>query len=361
MRIALDHLPAVTHAPGVGRYARELARALAARKDCPELVLSEVGPGERSQVHRLRGLDRCTRVSRVTRERWLQLRQRLLGRGVEAALPAVDLFHRTRPLLPALGPVPMTLPIADLPAPGSPAEDALRRAAQSAHGVVVFAERLRPVLADRLGLEEARVHWTPVGCEHFERERQTAPAPLEGPPTILVLGAVREARRPEVALAALERLSRSLPEARLRLFGREGDCAHSFRERLARSPIRNAVEWHAGEVEDDLPGALATADVLLHLAEAESSPVTPLEALAAGAAVVAERLPAFEEALGSHALWTDPDPAEIATRLEAALSTSREQEARTARRAHAATFTWDRCAQATLAAWRSALAAGPPR
>jgi glycosyltransferase involved in cell wall biosynthesis len=83
--------------------------------------------------------------------------------------------------------------------------------------------------------------------------------------------------------------------------------------------------------------------------------------LAAGAAVVAERLPAFEEALGSHALWTDPDPAEIATRLEAALSSSREQEARTARRAHAATFTWDRCAQATLAAWRSALAAGPPR
>lgn len=361
MRIALDHLPAVTHAPGVGRYARELARALAARDDCPELVLAEVGPGVRSEAHRLRGLERCTRVSRVTRERWLQLRQRVLGRGVEAMLPAVDLFHRTRPLLPALGPVPMTLPIADLPAPGSPAEEALRRAAQRAHGVVVFADRLRPLLASRLELDATRIHWTPVGCEHFERERRAGGAPLEGPPTVLVLGAVREARRPLVALAAFERLLRSVPEARLRLLGREGDCAESFRERLARSPAREAVEWRSGEVEDDLPEALAGADALLHLAEAESSPVTPLEALAAGAAVVAERLPAFEEALGPHAHWTDPEPGEVATRLEAALVTSREQEARDLRRAHAAGFTWDGCAQATLSAWRAALAAGPPR
>lgn len=355
MRVALDHLPGVTHAPGVGRYARELARALCARDEAPTLVLSEVGPGARSQEHRLAGLERATRVQRVVRERWLRLQRDLLRRGAERYLPPVDLFHCTRPLLPALGRVPRVIPVADLPRPGSPAEQALTRAARDAAAVVVFADGLRAPVAERLGLPLDRVYWTPVGCEHFERERTCPHTAPTGAPRILVLGAVREARRPEVVLAAFEQVLGTEPEARLLLLGRAGDRGEAFTRALATSPARGAVEWRSGDVEDDLPEALAQADVLLHLAESESSPVTPLEALAAGATVVAEPLPAFVEALGPHGRWVSTAPDDVAGSVLEALRDSRDEQLRTQRRAHAAAFTWDRCAAATLEVWRGIL------
>lgn len=354
-RVALDHLPGVTHAPGVGRYARELARALCARDDAPELVLSEVGPGARSQEHRLVGLEPATRVRRVVRERWLQLQRDLLRRGAERYLPPVDLFHCTRPLLPALGRVPRVVPVADLPRVGSPAERALAGAARGAAAVVVFADCLRAPVAERLDVPLGRVHWTPVGSEHFERERTSTDASPTGGPRILVLGAVREARRPEVVLAAFEQVLCAEPEARLLLLGRAGDRGDALTRALASSPARSAVEWHSGDVEDELPEALAQADVLLHLAESESSPVTPLEALAAGAAVVAEPLPAFVEALGPHGRWVTPAADDVAGGVLDALRDSRDEQVRSKRRAHAATFTWDRCAAATLEVWRGIL------
>ena len=47
MRVGIDYWTAPTHAPGVGRYVRELVRALARRPDAPELALLELGPGAR--------------------------------------------------------------------------------------------------------------------------------------------------------------------------------------------------------------------------------------------------------------------------------------------------------------------------
>ena len=56
-RVGLDLWPATTHAPGAGRYARELVRALARLTAPPRLSLLDVGPGARIQASGL-GLDR---------------------------------------------------------------------------------------------------------------------------------------------------------------------------------------------------------------------------------------------------------------------------------------------------------------
>jgi hypothetical protein len=46
-RVGLDVWPALRHPPGLGRWVRELARALVRLDERPELVLFELGPGAR--------------------------------------------------------------------------------------------------------------------------------------------------------------------------------------------------------------------------------------------------------------------------------------------------------------------------
>ena len=48
-RVGIDYLQAVSHAPGVGRYAREMVRALVRQANCPDLRLFEWGRGGRSK------------------------------------------------------------------------------------------------------------------------------------------------------------------------------------------------------------------------------------------------------------------------------------------------------------------------
>jgi glycosyltransferase involved in cell wall biosynthesis len=110
-----------------------------------------------------------------------------------------------------------------------------------------------------------------------------------------------------------------------------------------------------------MPALVARASVLVHLSERELSPVTPLEALAAGCAVVASRQPAFEEALGVHARWIDAPIGEVeasalADAIAGALRDAGDEQLSRARRALAAEFTWARHARLTLDAWRTILA-----
>jgi len=85
----------------------------------------------------------------------------------------------------------------------------------------------------------------------------------------------------------------------------------------------------------------------------------PLEALACGTPVVASDLPVTREVLdGQAALVPAGDAAALAAALAGALAGDGGPAARAARRAHAAAFTWTRCAEATRAAYRAAVTAG---
>ena len=65
-RIGLDYWPATTHAPGIGRYARELVRALVQRAEAPYLCLFDAGPGPRTVPEDALGLPSGSqRVRRV--------------------------------------------------------------------------------------------------------------------------------------------------------------------------------------------------------------------------------------------------------------------------------------------------------
>ncbi|HEX5876826.1 MAG TPA: glycosyltransferase family 1 protein [Actinomycetota bacterium] len=111
--------------------------------------------------------------------------------------------------------------------------------------------------------------------------------------------------------------------------------------------------------ELDLVRVVAGAAALVVPSWYEGFGLPALEALACGVPVVASDLPAHREVLGDQAELIPPgDPAALAAALARVLDDPGGEPVRAARRARAAGFTWENCAQATLSAYRLALESG---
>ena len=108
--------------------------------------------------------------------------------------------------------------------------------------------------------------------------------------------------------------------------------------------------------QPDLARVVAGAAAVVVPSWYEGFGLPALEALACGTPVVAADLPALREVLGDQAELVPPgDPAALAGALARVLDDPGGEPARAARRARAAGFTWETCAQATLSAYRLAL------
>ena len=88
--------------------------------------------------------------------------------------------------------------------------------------------------------------------------------------------------------------------------------------------------------------------------------MTPLEALALGTPVVASRIPCFEEALGDVVTFVDNEaiqpprlPTVLVPALRQAIASAGDPHARQRRIEHAAPYTWEANARATLGVWQS--------
>ncbi|MCY2961827.1 MAG: glycosyltransferase [Planctomycetota bacterium] len=363
MRVGIDYLPAATHWPGSGRYARELVRALVGLEERPDLRLFDVGRAERRVDPRALGLPfgdpRVVRVTRSIPRRALPFLARI---GFDAAriLGGIDVFHHVNVHGPAVRHARQVLAIAELPEPRSPAADSLRDLARRQDALIVFSADWRLRVAEQLDFPLARVHATSVGCEHWRRTLSEIPAP-DAPPRILVLGATRTERRPLAVLRAFERLRENGLDARLAYVGRDGAAEPALAEALRASPAARHVARIRDAAESDLPALVAGASVLVHLDPRAGTPVTPLEALAAGVPVVASRIPCFREHLEGVAELVDDaeaarEPAYLAGAIAQAIAARTDGLELARRTAHARAYTWERCATETLRVWTSVAA-----
>ena len=142
---------------------------------------------------------------------------------------------------------------------------------------------LSQAIADDLGLRATVVH-PGVDLDRF------AKAPLPERPRALVLGAIVDWKRPELALETVAIAARELPDLRVTLAGEPIDAAgrellSQLRERAARPDLDGRVSF-PGSV-DDSAAALANATCLLHCADREPFGLALVEALARGRPVVA--------------------------------------------------------------------------
>lgn len=359
MRIGIDYLPAVSHAPGIGRYARELVRALVQLDSRPDLALFEVGRAPRTVDERSLGLSIGDPRVRRLAKRWSR---RALGwipfefAAADRLLGGVDLFHHVLVDAPRVAHARQTVSIAEIPPPNTPKEVELRALLARVDGVLVFSTESMRAIPERFATLPARLHRVHVGCEHWRRELAEFP-PLEKPPLVLVLGAQSSARRHVAILRAIEVLLARNVEATLMMIGRPGNATRELRARLSESKAQEHVVAFAEKPESEMPALVARASVLVQLEDDAGTPVTPLEAFAVGVPVVASRLGVFEETFGRSAELVDNDevvraPERLADAIERAITSAADDDARRRRMEIARAFTWERNARETLAVWR---------
>ena len=209
------------------------------------------------------------------------------------------------------------------------------------------------------GADEVRV--VPIAFNP-DRLADRGRPPSAGSPLVLAVGRLAPNKRHDLIFAAFAAFREEhAPDARLLCVGEPVSPSYGdLMNRLAaRSGAGEAIELAGSLPQADLNAAYASADVLLHLSEHEGFCIPLLEAFHFGLPVVARRAGAMPEVGGGAVLWTadDADPAVTAELLRQATSDQVLRAEMTRRgQERLAGFSFDRAADAALAAMRAALA-----
>ena len=368
MRVGLDYRPALVNREGIGRTTRELVRAMlelgfgrslglfgytlgAARYDRRALGLE----GSEAELVRLRFPSKLLP--------WLLAR---LGKGVDDLVGGADVFHHTqyRRL-----PVRRAAEVATLydciymhADAGYMEEESARRMtaaarelSSAARRVLVPSEYVGAEVVMKLGVWPSRVSVVPLGCDHIARG---LPPGVEKArePYVLTVSRVDPRKNHLRMLEAFELLVREGLPHRWIIAGPPGWNAEPFQRALARSPAAGRVEWRHYVPEEELPLLYARADLLLFASLNEGFGLPPLEAMAAGTAVVTSCVTSLPEVCGDAAWLVEPTDSErifeAARRLLTDPELRREQEQRGLRQARR--YTWRETAKHTLIAYQKA-------
>jgi glycosyltransferase involved in cell wall biosynthesis len=242
----------------------------------------------------------------------------------------------------------------DLPAlhPGRSArmqaaqQAALRRAAAVCAVSEATARRVAAA-----GVEPARLHVTPNGLTPLPAG---AARPVAGP-FILLVGTLEPRKGHELLLRAVARTGHE--ELAIVFAGPPAGRSDTLRAVAGELGLADRLTV-LGHVADDVLGALyrdAALVCLPSLGEGFGLPV--LEALAAGAPVLASDLPAIREVAGESALLVPPGELDALAAGLRRLTADPELVARlrAAGPQRARAFSWEATAEATVRAYRSAL------
>jgi glycosyltransferase involved in cell wall biosynthesis len=350
LSVAVDVTFARRNLGGGGVYARELLEALAA---CEGVRPTEIsGPAAGGLAGTLR---------------WL-----LVGARHACAGFSPDLVHCPAFVAPWNLPVPYVVTIHDLSSRRFPEDHPfewrvyerrmLPALARRAAMVLTGSDHARQSLIEGLGLDPDRVVVTPYGLgERYRRQlARPVPGPTEGA-ALLFVGAPVRRKNLELVLRLLAAAApgSALRRARLEIAGASAADFPRHRQWIEAHGLRGRVSWLGRVTEDGLLQAYRRAAALVYPSLHEGFGFPPLEAMAVGIPVVASNATCLPEVLGDAALLEDPaDEAAFARALEEVLSRPglRARLVEAGRR-RATLFTWSRCAELTVRAYREALEA----
>jgi glycosyltransferase involved in cell wall biosynthesis len=233
----------------------------------------------------------------------------------------------------------------------------LQRAVRT--GAAVHASSEATAGEVRTLLRTSRVHVVPLGAPPLA----TGPAPrrvdvLDGRPFVLALGTTERRKNLPALVRAFDRMSVAT-DAKLVIAGGDGDDLEAIREAAGRS--RHPERVHLlGRVDDGTKRwLLEHTTVLAYPSLDEGFGFPLLEAMAAGAPIVAARAGSIPEVAGDAAVLVDPaDVDGLATALARVITDETERERLVAAGGvQVARFRWDETAK-SMAALYHALAAG---
>jgi glycosyltransferase involved in cell wall biosynthesis len=390
MKVGLDATPLLGPQTGVGRYVAALAGALAGLPgpEPEEVVLVPftwrgtadlprvVATLERAWAPRA-GRLRCGRrrvPARLLQAAWT----RLPVPPVEWLAGPVDVFHATNYMAPPARRAAGVVTVHDLSylrypemvtAASARYLELVPRALGRGAVVCTPTAAIAAEVADTYRLAPERLVVTPLGIgPAFRRAVPPDPAWLAAhdlPERYLLFVGTREPRK---NLPTLLAAYRALLAGRVPPVGGPGAAGAGVPPLVLAGPPgwgealdlaglpAGAVRTPGYLAEEDLVRLVAGAAALAFPSWYEGFGLPALEALACGTPVVASDLPALREILADQAELVPPGDADgLADALLRVLGDPGGEPARAARRARAAGFTWDACAQATLAAYSRAL------
>lgn len=375
MRIGMEVTAAVTQGGGIGRYTRELLRALGHVDTTNEYSLFFAS---REPRHALPPLGaNFKRRQLPIHDIWLA---RFWGRArvpapVEWITGDVDLYHSPDFTLPPTRPGTRTLlTVHDLSFvrdPGSAAPGLLTylnavvpRSVARADHVLADSQATRNDLievygtpADKItvlycGVEETFQPVTDATALTAVRERYR----IGEAPFILAVSTLQPRKNYVRLIEAVARIPD--PDIRLVFAGGKGWLYDSIFAAVERHGLRERVTF-AGFVDDaDLPALYSTARILAYPSLYEGFGLPMLEAMACGTPVVASTVSCLPEVAGDAALLVDPYDvtalSDALTRLHTDETLRAELIVRGRRRA--AAFKWDDSARQLLGVYRQLIA-----
>ncbi len=151
-------------------------------------------------------------------------------------------------------------------------------------GVVVVTDAERQWF-EAHGMDPSKIHYIPCGAPtDIFRPRRRVP---DGTVRFVMVSRLQRDKGGDVSVAAFARVARSCGNVRLDIFG-EGEERADLEAIAARLGISEQVRFRGHVVESDLARELPSYDVFIqHSRVREGSPVSLVEAMACGLAVVA--------------------------------------------------------------------------
>ncbi len=372
MRIALDGIPLRELKTGVGHYTFELARALSELAPADEFEL--VSPyAYLTDDERAAELPRNLRMLRspeniIGRRWWAVGLPRYLNRA------GVELFHGTNYEVPLRGTVPTVLTIHDLSLLLYPQTHPARRVMRArlllplmtrrATLIVTPTESVRREVCEHLSIEPARVVAVPEAARALFR-------PLAPAETIearrrlgiedeflLFVGTIEPRKNLQTLLRAFEDvLATTGRKTQLVIVGREGWKMKDWSRTIARSVATERVRWLGYITDEDLCALYSSASAFVYPSLYEGFGLPPLEAMSAGAAVIASDIDSLREVTGGAARLFPPQDASACARILISLLENEDERARLsdAGQRRAREFSWERTARLTREVYDEAL------
>lgn len=371
VRALVDYRPALRARTGIGEYVHELARALAGTGAADVRAFSassrdRVSPDAAADLPGVTVIDRAIPVRALT---WAW--HHAGWPPVEWLAGRCDVVHSPTPLAVPSRSAAQVVTVFDLyflddAGDRTTAQQDFARLARrhvtAADHVVAGSAHAAGLVARTFGVDPARVTVTPLGAPRWADAVSAARGTDLGR-TILFIGTLEPRKNVGLLLDAYERLRARRPDAPpLVLAGGVPESGRAWVARAQAAPLAPHVRVE-GYVSDARRRALfAEARVVVLPSRDEGFGLPALEALACGVPVVATPVGALPEVVADAAILAPLDDAEgWAAALEACLDDARCRDLAARGRARAARFTWGATAEATLAAYRAAIAARAAR
>ncbi len=375
-RIGLDYTAAVHQSAGIGRYTRELVKALATRSAgsdelCYRLFVADANKATRPT---LPGPNFAWCPTQLT-ERWLaRLWYRLrLPLWIENWTGPLDLFHALDFFLPPVKPGTRTLvtvhdlsfvrePDTVMPGMTYPLNRWVPHSVKQADHVIAVSEATRQDLIELYQTPPQKISVLYHGVT-ADFQRVTDPIRLvtirqkyglgEGP-FVLSVGTLQPRKNYRRLIQAFAQLDSSLT---LVIIGSKGwRCEDIFAE-VARQGLEAQTHFLDFVADADLPALYSAASLFVYPSLYEGFGLPALEAMACGTPVVVSNQSALPEVVDETGLLVDPyNVEEIAAAMARLLTdTSLRQQLAQAGQRRAARFTWEEMATKLLDLYRKIL------